>query len=143
MFCNLLSALRLQLAYFHVIICSSPHLKNGCTCPSFKTSEQFQGAFRCAHPRKGSRRGEETRGRRVTTGECDGAAGGLLGRQGGVHSEWPACLPSALLLGPLKKRACLSFLLLPAKSQHSASSLLTPQSLAQTLKFPQVISVTP
>lgn len=84
--------------------------------------------------------------RRVQPGGCDAGSrrkwvvlfqDRLAGQSGrSPFCELPACLPSALLLGPLKKKACLSFVLLQAKSQRSESSLLISQSSAQTLKLP-------
>lgn len=51
--------------------------------------------------------------------------------------ELPACLPSALLRGPWKKKACLSWVSLQAKSACSESSLFTSELSTNTWKSPK------
>lgn len=151
MFCNLPSALRIRGACFYVIVCSSRHFNNGFTCRSFKTSEQFQGDSGVYTPEWLEQRSGDpgaTSDHKASAGE-----GVQWGQREEVDSfvsgssswadradpfcELPACLPSALLRGLWKKKACLSWVSLQEKSACSESSLFTSELSTNTWKSPK------
>lgn len=151
MFCNLLSALRIRGACFHVIVCSSRHFNNGCMCCSFETSEQFQGDSGVYTPEWPEQRSGDpgatgdhkaSAGEGVRWGQWEEVDRFVSGSscwadRADPFCELPACLPSALLRGPWKKKACLSWVSLQAKSACSESSFFTSDLSTNTWKSPK------